>query len=692
MQTKLIVESLGRKSLQLAPNLTRTCCFYQVQQPQMKCPSSHVILLIDRSASMIRSLEEIKDIITSTIHQLKSNSKHRLSILSFGNTHEVEWLLENTQAREAELQLSSIHRRLEESYGDEFTVLSTALEVTFNRLTKIQQTNEAIQVIVLTDGYLYPSNQLLQVEQSRCYGWMLDFTTRRIGVQIVGMGACELNFLTQLAKTSKTGDFYPYVNLQNYRRCLKQWIKVGAHLLNPSHQLLNHNYFLVLQSQQVDHPRQLITVGKHPQLMITFDEILNIDEQTFPTKEIDISTALENQFKLSYAYYLLKQRRVNEAAFLLQKTELFSIIQDGYSNNEICQSLHAINTYRFQPQLALPTQRSPLDQPSVLTLLEMILNDPFSTLFWKNEPSSVPKVEDETVTFIPHSKLYFPINKVQVSTTKQNITFTVKVEGSAIQNQTGLKLDCFIFRNYFFIENGNLTIKQLACQLSPTLRKKLMELKLIKPLVTSKEMGIDVINLTALKLVTLNQELMNRRDHLAKQLYELEQMNVNIQMLKRMIRDQWRSSSVRQQHHSFRFMKQQYQVSDAGLFQPRVKHPTGWKRDATLHLVTEWSIENFSKLAEQQKCYENIQSNLLTCNESALTYLNHYLSQEKKRQLALQNQIYLLRLQLQLANQPLFNWDDVKVEHHRFNQRVISKQKIGELMIKENKYFTHSAT
>ena len=60
--------------------------------------------------------------------------------------------------------------------------------------------------------------------------------------------------------------------------------------------------------------------------------------------------------------------------------------------------------------------------------------------------------------------------------------------------------------------------------------------------------------------------------------------------------------------------------------------------------------------------------------------------------LTLQNQIYLLRLQSQLSNQPLFNWDEVKVEHERLNKMVISKQKIGEIMIKENKYFIHSAT
>lgn len=687
-----MVESLGRKSLQLTPNLTRTCCFYQVQQTQTKCSSAHFILLIDRSASMIRYLEELKEIIRLTIRQLKSNSKHRLSVLSFGNDHEVEWLLDNSQASEAEFQLNTIHRRLEESCGDEFTVLSTALETIFNSVIKSNETDEVIQVILITDGYLYARNQSLQVEQSRCYGWILDFTARHIGFQIVGVGACDLNFLTQLAATTKTGDFYPYVDRQSYRYCLKHWIKFGIHLLNPSHQILNNNYFLALQSQHVNHPRQLITVGNYPQLIITFDDILQINQQTFPTKEIEISNEVENQFKLSYAYYLLKQHQVDEAAFLLQETELFSIIHHGYSDIEICQSLNAINRYRYQPQLILPTKRSHLEKPSVLTILEMILNDPFSSLFWKYEQSSTLKIEEDVVTFIPHSKLYFPITKVQVSTTKQNIIFTVKVEGVAMQNQTGLKLDCFIFRNYFFVENGNLKLKQLACQLSPMLRQKLLELKLIKQTFIIEQWGIDLINLTHLKLVTSNTGLIDRSDQVVKQLYELEQTKLKIQILETMIHDQWRRSGVKKQSHSFKLMKHQYQVSDSGLFKPRIKPRSVLKRDATLQLVTEWCIENFSKSTEQQKCYESIQSNLLICNESVFTYLNQCLSQEKKKRLTLQNQIYLLRLQSQLSNQPLFNWDEVKVEHERLNKMVISKQKIGEIMIKENKYFIHSAT
>lgn len=653
-----------------------------------------MILLIDRSASMIRYLEELKEMVTLTICQLKSSFKHRISVISFGNDGEMEWLVDDLNPSEAESQLDFIHQRLEESCGDEFTVLSTALETTFHHLMKYREQNDAIQVVVMTDGYLYSDTTSLEVEQSRCYGWMLDFTARQMVTQIVGVGTCDLNFLTQLAGTTKIGDFYPYIDRQSYRFCLKHWIKYSQYLLDTSHQILNNDYFLALTSQKVNQPRQLM-MGNGSQLIVTFDQVLQIDDQLFPTIARDISDELENQFKLSYAYYLLKNGQVNEATFLLRETHLFSILDQGYSSDEMCRGLSVINRYRFQPKFIRPFKTSSFKKISVLTLLEMILNDPFSTLFWQYEQKKLPKIEENNVTFMADEKIYFQVTKVTVSTTKQNITLTVKVEGVAKQKETGLKLDCFIFRNYHLIENGNLKLKQLACQLSPKLRKKFMELKLIKS-TTSHSSGIHVIDLKDLKLVTQNSKEMSDGEQVAKQLYELEQTKLNIQILKTMLHQQWQKRKGNSPRNSVKNIQQHDQVSTSLLFQPQIKPSPLLKRDGTLQLVTEWSIENFSKSTEWQKCYERIQSGLLTTNQSALNYLNDRLIQEKQKQLALQNKIYLLRLKSQLLNDPVFHWDEINVvqekHHQRLNQRVISKQKIGEIIIKENKYFIHSAT
>ena len=77
-----------------------------------------MILLIDRSASMIGYLEDLKEMITLTIDQLKSSFKHRVSVISFGNDGEMEWLVDNLKESEAKSQLEFIHQRLEESCGD----------------------------------------------------------------------------------------------------------------------------------------------------------------------------------------------------------------------------------------------------------------------------------------------------------------------------------------------------------------------------------------------------------------------------------------------------------------------------------------------------------------------------------------------------------------------------------------------
>ena len=101
-------------------------------------------------------------------------------------------------------------------------------------------------------------------------------------------------------------------------------------------------------------------MGNVSQLIVTFDEVLQIDDQLVPTIARDISDELEHQFKLSYAYYLLKQRQVNEATFLLKETHLFSVLNQGYSDDEICRSLAVVNRYRFQSKFIRPFKQASL--------------------------------------------------------------------------------------------------------------------------------------------------------------------------------------------------------------------------------------------------------------------------------------------------------------------------------------------
>ena len=692
-EVQISVQSLGRKQLRLTPQLTRTCYFYKIGNHQTRNNLLHTVLLIDGSASMLPYLEDLKQIVHETIHQL--NVSHKLSILLFGNEFEDDWLVNQEFIIDKDLLTEELHKRLEERCGDEWTVLSSALETTFAMLTK-QKDKEEIQLIVVTDGHLYPSSHSIVVEQSRCYGWMLDLAKQHVMTHIVGIGTYNLNFLTRLATTSRTGDFYPYQNLKTYRTHFKQWkssLKKGAH---QEICLFNKDYFLMAQTLHLHQPKQLLTL---PQLVVTFDETLKLEQQEVPASADEVSKEIEQHFKLAYGYYLIKQRQIDDASFLLQETELFPIIHQGYSINEISRSLAAINQARYTRQALRVQSFIPL---SVFELIQMILDDSFSQLYYKNEARFPIKQDDGRVTFTAHDKLYFPIIQVRASTTKQNVTFTVKVEGVAKQNQTDLKLDCYIFRQYFFIEGGNLKLQTLACRLSPTLRKRFVALKLISGQL-NHESEIDLIDLSRLKLTHFQCFSSDISQMMAQQLYELEQLTLRQQVLKTLISTN--QSTFRLDKHqideSINRIRSQYHVSPSGLFIPRVKSNTLAKRDAYDESFTKWSIENFPKQSEWQRLYENIQQQVLMSQENPLQLLYTRLNETKKQRLILQNKIYLLRIQSELCGQPIFYWDEVyekevkKQGQHTYlttGKMLTSKQKIGEIVVCENKYYIHSTT
>lgn len=692
-EVQISVQSLGRKQLRLTPQLTRTCYFYKIGNHQKRNNLLHTVLLIDGSASMLPYLEDLKQIVHETIHQL--NVSHKLSILLFGNEFEDDWLVNQEFIIDKDLLTEELHKRLEERCGDEWTVLSSALETTFAMLTK-QKDKEEIQLIVVTDGHLYPSSHSIVVEQSRCYGWMLDLAKQHVMTHIVGIGTYNLNFLTWLATTSRTGDFYPYQNLKTYRTHFKQWkssLKKGAH---QEICLFNKDYFLMAQTLHLHQPKQLLTLS---QLVVTFDETLKLEQQEVPASADEVSKEIEQHFKLAYGYYLIKQRQIDDASFLLQETELFPIIHQGYSINEISRSLASINQARYTPQALRVQSFIPL---SVFELIQMILDDSFSQLYYKNEARFPIKQDDGRVTFTAHDKLYFPIIQVRASTTKQNVTFTVKVEGVAKQNQTDLKLDCYIFREYFFIEGGNLKLQTLACRLSPTLRKRFVALKLISGQL-NHESEIDLIDLSRLKLTHFQCFSSDISQMMAQQLYELEQLTLRQQVLKTLISTN--QSTFRLDKHqideSINRIRSQYHVSPSGLFIPRVKSNALAKRDAYDESFTKWSIENFPKQSEWQRLYENIQQQVLMSQENPLQLLYTRLNETKKQRLILQNKIYLLRIQSQLCGQPIFYWDEVyerevkkqgQHTHLTTGKMLTSKQKIGEIVVCENKYYIHSTT
>ncbi|MBQ8993146.1 MAG: hypothetical protein IJ085_03330, partial [Turicibacter sp.] len=104
-----IVQSLGKKQLNLTPQHQTICCFYEIKSLTARVSNTHTILLVDKSSSMISSLEEVKELIYHTVQILKSNASHRISILLFGNEEDLHWLIFRESAKEVVSQLEEIH-------------------------------------------------------------------------------------------------------------------------------------------------------------------------------------------------------------------------------------------------------------------------------------------------------------------------------------------------------------------------------------------------------------------------------------------------------------------------------------------------------------------------------------------------------------------------------------------------------
>ena len=259
--------------------------------------------------------------------------------------------------------------------------------------------------------------------------------------------------------------------------------------------------------------------------------------------------------------------------------------------------------------------------------------------------------------------------------------------------------DYKLHHDYIFDDNKNLIV------LASKKEAETSEDKIIMIDHDSGEVSelIDLIDLSRLKLTHFQCFSSDISQMMAQQLYELEQLTLRQQVLKTLISTN--QSTFRLDKHqideSINRIRSQYHVSPSGLFIPRVKSNALAKRDAYDESFTKWSIENFPKQSEWQRLYENIQQQVLMSQENPLQLLYTRLNETKKQRLILQNKIYLLRIQSQLCGQPIFYWDEVyerevkkqgQHTHLTTGKMLTSKQKIGEIVVCENKYYIHSTT
>ena len=99
------------------------------------------------------------------------------------------------------------------------------------------------------------------------------------------------------------------------------------------------------------------------------------------------------------------------------------------------------------------------------------------------------------MAFLPSSVDFFEVVDWIFSNTKLNVSLKVKVEGFVEELTTGLKVEAYQFKTYTILLDGILRVEEIYCVLSPALKKRCKELKLIKKVLYTINQEICVINL-----------------------------------------------------------------------------------------------------------------------------------------------------------------------------------------------------
>ncbi len=322
----------------------------------------------------------------------------------------------------------------------------------------------------------------------------------------------------------------------------------------------NQDYFLMGQTNRVRHPKRIEQVS---QLIVTFDGALSLEGELIKINPSVISESMEEQFRLAYSYYLLKHRFIHEASQLLRETSLFSVVYEGYSVNELKQSLVYLDEGASRHQIT----DSLNSRFSVFDVLKRLLDDPFTQLYYRAERPLV------------------------VSDSRNDLCFTaVKLCGVVQKNHRDAKREAYVYRTYDLIKNGELVQKTLTCRLSHKLRQELKQNGIfLKP--CPFDASLDEIDLSCLKLTHFQIIPPDASEKIAKGLYELEVLSTKETLLKCLRQHQPEYSEKRAGYKGGG--SREYRVNGEGVFIPaRVEAATlkmkGYEGD-----VICWGIENF---------------------------------------------------------------------------------------------------
>ena len=686
---------LGGVKLQISRFENKSCHFYLVQPHRTTKQSiNHHILLLDVSASMEYAMEELKIRTKLTLQALKIGHNNYVSLIIYSGHDESYRLINAVKCDTTSYKMARVMENLDDQlYTRSITVMSEPLEKAIEIVRTLGGVCNKHHIVLFTDGCLVPNKWSVKEEEAKVMAIAEICHDKGIFFNAVGFGEYyDRQFLKKIVETIGTGNLNHINDIHDFYKTMITLTKNINYKHYFTCDVTNEDYFILNTAQRKRNPEKIQGLANQDAMvMVTFDSPLMIEGKTVPVND---SKLLDEGHKEDFLYALalyhvlnddiesseLALAQTGDLSAYLSLSNNYSFIEKGNTIYKLSELINYKGKRFSKGKVAIKLTGIEQEPLCLLEILQEILQDNASKLLWdysypyKNIGPKTVLIEDQ-YHFIKPVIGYGAVSDITIASKKLDIGVKVKVEGAVIDEETKLKLDAHIFRDYNLVVNGNINTPFMWCTLSKSLKKKFRKQKLIK--FTHKIADEEIITLDLRNVRVTNKRLAKSLPlvSIAHTLYRLEQLRCIQWAIRQCMHNIKPLSTCSTLSKPNKEIMARYRVNASGIYQPReVQYIT--KENVPYEIypakILEWKIDNFPEKSEEGEALAYYQSKITGENsDEALKWLCSELSTIKEEKSNLTYKVNLVRLAHGLGAGILF-WEEETVKHKKQMDPVLN--------------------
>ncbi|MGL4875312.1 MAG: hypothetical protein ACRC30_11750 [Clostridium sp.] len=704
---KLRVYSLGKENLKIGYENESECNFYLVKLKNVKEKNiNHHILLIDLSYSMRENISELKEKVKLTLEGLKRGRNNYVSIIGYSGHLESKIIIKGVKCEKKSYEIGEVFEKIDkEFYSRASTVLSEPLQKAMEMVIRLDKVCSKHNIVLFTDGCITPYEWSIEKEKEKILRCLSICKEKNIYFNAIGFGKYyDREFLKKIVKTIGNGEFNHIEEIKDF---YKNIIEISRNVNEKSNITLdieNKKYFIINNGTFYNKGESKISLCEDEVLICTFDEELKVENKVYKNKRLEKrkeGVVEDFLYRLTLTHLLNEDIQSAEICMAeLKDVYGFSVLQNCYSFTELGQAINMVKDLATNKEKRFRKGKEAINLEEenicVLEILEEIIKDEESMLLWDynydyKRIGRITKRKEDRYKFIKPLTGFGKVTDIIIGNKKLNVGLLVKVQGEVIDEETMLKLDGHVFRQYNLILNGNINTDKVSCILSKELVKKFRKEKIIKEKNRFGENIIYTLNLKAIKIT--NKRIMRSLslEEIGKGLYEAEELKCKIWSVKKRL-EEIEKKKQRKRLPLKEKIRSNYRVSENGLYKPLSEGKEESFKEIYIAKILEWKIESFKRkkaIEEALKIYREIK------NEEIL---KQELKNLKKRRNEVLYKINLVRIAYGLSNTKTFLWEEekekIKIEMDKglgintiVDEKItISTRKIENIRIRQDKY------